>query len=55
MHFEVNKAIMEAGKKVSSEKPLSMNMLETKKLVKIAKETGSFNTVNFNYRYLSLN
>jgi len=55
MHFEVNKAAMEAGKKVISEKPLAMNTSETKRLVEIAKETGSFNAVNFNYRYFPLN
>lgn len=55
MHFEVNKAIMEAGKKVISEKPLGMSSSESKRLVEIAKKTDSFNAINFNYRYFPLN
>jgi len=46
---------MEAGKKVVSEKPLSMSLSESKRLVEIAKKTGSFNAINFNYRYFPLN
>jgi len=55
MHFEVNKAAMETGKKIISEKPLAMNSSETKKLVEMAKKTRSFNAINFNYRYFPLN
>ncbi len=55
MHFEVNKRVMEAGKKLISEKPLGMNSLESERLVEIAKKTGSFNAINFNYRYFPLN
>jgi len=55
MHFEVNKAIMEKGKKVISEKPLGINSSESERLVEIAKKTGSFNAINFNYRYFPLN
>jgi len=55
MHFEINKAVMEAGKKIISEKPLAMNSLESKKLVEIAEKTGSLNAINFNYRYFPLN
>ncbi len=29
MHFEVNKRVMEAGKKLISEKPLGMNLLKS--------------------------
>ncbi len=54
LHFEVNKAIIEAGKHVISEKPLAMNSAESKKLVEMAKEAGVINAVSFNYRYYPL-
>ena len=54
MHFEVNKAIMEAGKHVISEKPLAMTSTESRKLVAIAKKTGVVNAIDFNYRYYPL-
>ncbi|MBM4047397.1 MAG: Gfo/Idh/MocA family oxidoreductase [Planctomycetes bacterium] len=53
-HFEINKAIMEAGKHVISEKPLAMTSKESKKLVQIAKKTGVVNAIDFNYRYYPL-
>lgn len=55
MHFEVNKAAMEAGKKIVSEKPLGVSSLESKKLAEMAEKTSSFNAINFNYRYFPLN
>lgn len=54
LHFEVNKAIIEAGKHVVSEKPLAMNSTESRELVRLAKEAGVVNAINFNYRYMPL-
>lgn len=54
LHFEVNKAILAAGKHVISEKPLAMTSEESKSLVKLAKEAGVIHAVDFNYRYYPL-
>ncbi|WP_442482662.1 Gfo/Idh/MocA family protein [Aeoliella sp. SH292] len=54
LHFEMNKAIMQASKHVVSEKPLAMNSTESRELVKIAEETGVMNAINFNYRFMPL-
>lgn len=54
LHFEVNKAIIEAGKHVVSEKPLAMNSTESRELVRLAKESGVVNAINFNYRFMPL-
>src|SRR3989339_933738 len=54
MHLQVNKDILNAGKHCISEKPLGMNSKESAELVKLAKEKGLVNAVNFNYRYYPL-
>ena len=54
LHFEVNKAIMAAGKHVISEKPLAMNSAESRELVELAEKSGVVNAINFNYRYMPL-
>jgi predicted dehydrogenase len=54
LHFEMNKAIMQATKHVVSEKPLAMNSTESRELVRIANETGVMNAINFNYRFMPL-
>ncbi len=54
LHFEVNKAIMAAGKHVVSEKPLAMNSTESRELVRLAKESGVVHAIDFNYRYMPL-
>lgn len=51
LHFQVNRDIMAAGKHVVSEKPLAMDSAESRELVKLAKESGVVNAINFNYRY----
>jgi predicted dehydrogenase len=51
MHYEVNKAIIESGKHVYSEKPLAVNTDESGDLVKIAEKYQVANGVNFNYRH----
>jgi predicted dehydrogenase len=54
LHFEVNKAIIEATKHVVSEKPLAMNSSESRELVRLAKDAGVVNAINFNYRFMPL-
>ena len=51
MHYKVNCEILQAGKHVVSEKPLATTSADSAKLVKLARETGLVNAVNFNYRY----
>jgi predicted dehydrogenase len=50
LHFEVNKALLEAGKHVLSEKPLTMTSTESAELVRLARERKLVAAVNFNYR-----
>ena len=54
MHYQVNCDILNTGKHVVSEKPLSTSVADSAKLVKLAKKTGLVNAVNFNYRYYPL-
>ena len=54
LHFEVNQAILEAGKHCVSEKPLAMNTDESRALVALAAKTGLVNAVDFNYRFYPL-
>lgn len=54
LHFEVNRDILAAKKHVVSEKPLAMNSTESRELVRLAKEAGVVNAIDFNYRYMPL-
>ena len=54
LHFPHAKAALLAGKHVVCEKPLAMNSQESAELVKLAKERGLVNVVNFNIRYYPL-
>ncbi|CAN5592638.1 Gfo/Idh/MocA family oxidoreductase [soil metagenome] len=54
LHFEINRAALEAGKHVVSEKPLTIGASEASELVGLAKEKGVVNAVNFNYRFYPL-
>src|SRR3990172_8992210 len=36
LHFEINKEIIAAGKQIISEKPLAMNIAESRELVRLA-------------------
>jgi predicted dehydrogenase len=54
LHFAINKEILAAKKHIVSEKPLSMNSTESRELVKLAKQAGVVNAINFNYRYMPL-
>jgi predicted dehydrogenase len=50
LHFEVNRALIQAGKHVLSEKPLTMTSVESTELVRLAREAGVVTAINFNYR-----
>jgi predicted dehydrogenase len=50
LHFEVNRAAMQAGKHVLSEKPLTMTSAESSELLRVARESGVVAGINFNYR-----
>ena len=50
LHYEVNRALLEAGKHVLSEKPLTMTSAESAELVRMAREKGLVTAINFNYR-----
>ncbi|WP_020619778.1 Gfo/Idh/MocA family protein [Paenibacillus daejeonensis] len=50
LHYDINKAIIAAGKHVLSEKPLATSSMQTAELVKLARERGIIHGVNFNYR-----
>ena len=54
LHFEITRAALEAGKHVVSEKPLAMTSEESAELVRLAKEKGLVNAIDFNYRYYAL-
>jgi predicted dehydrogenase len=51
LHYPHAKAALEAGKHVVCEKPLAMNSQESADLVRISKETGLVNVINFNIRF----
>lgn len=54
LHFEVNKALLEAGKHVVAEKPLTVDVAEAEALVALAEAKGVVASVNFNYRFYPL-
>jgi predicted dehydrogenase len=54
LHFGINKEILAAKKHIISEKPLAMTSAESRELVRLAKDAGVVNAINFNYRYMPL-
>jgi predicted dehydrogenase len=54
LHYEQAKMALEVGKHVLCEKPLAMNTEESAELVRLAKEKGLVNAVNFNIRFYPL-
>ncbi len=54
LHFAINKAALNAGKHVISEKPLTMTSKESAELVNLAAKKGVVNAINFNYRFYPL-
>jgi len=55
LHFPHAKAALLAGKHVVCEKPLAMTSAEAGELVRLAKQTGLVNAVNFNIRFYPIN
>ena len=54
LHYEINRACIEAGKHVVSEKPLTTTSREGRELVRLARERQVVTAVNFNYRFYPL-
>ncbi len=50
LHYDVNRGLIEAGKHVLSEKPLTMTSEESADLVRLARARGVVTAINFNYR-----
>lgn len=50
LHYPINRAALEAGKHVISEKPLAMTSEQTASLLAIARERRRLAAVNFNHR-----
>jgi predicted dehydrogenase len=55
LHYPQVRQILAAGKHVVCEKPLAMNSEESADLVRLARESGRVNAVNFNIRFYPLN
>ncbi|HEY6906405.1 MAG TPA: Gfo/Idh/MocA family oxidoreductase, partial [Ignavibacteriaceae bacterium] len=53
-HFEINKAAIENGKHIISEKPLTINSKESVQLLSLLKKHRVVNAINFNYRFYPL-
>jgi predicted dehydrogenase len=51
LHFTINKAAIEAGKQVFSEKPLALSSQESAELVRLAEKHQTVTGINFCYRY----
>ncbi|MFC4775825.1 Gfo/Idh/MocA family protein [Paenibacillus sp. GCM10023252] len=54
LHFEINKAVIQSGKNLLSEKPLAMNAEESAELVRLAERSQSVTGVCFNYRHFPM-
>ncbi|MBM7564738.1 Gfo/Idh/MocA family protein [Paenibacillus sacheonensis] len=54
LHFEINEAVLLAGKHLLSEKPLAMNAEQSARLAELAKRHGAVSGVCFNYRHYPL-
>ena len=51
LHYSINKAFIEKGVHVLSEKPLTMTSEESAELLELAAEKGVVTGINFNYRF----
>ena len=54
LHFEINRAAIQAGKHIISEKPLTVTSQEATQLVDLAKSKKVVTAINFNYRFYPL-
>ncbi len=55
LHYPQVQAILAAGRHVICEKPLAVTSAESADLVRLARESGRVNAVNFNIRFYPLN
>jgi predicted dehydrogenase len=51
VHFELNKKIIQTGKQLLSEKPLSLNSVQSAELYDLANKHNTLTAINFCYRY----
>lgn len=54
LHYDINKAVMLAGKDLLSEKPLAVNSSQTAELAELARTSGTISGVCFNYRHFPM-
>ncbi len=54
LHFLINRAVIQAGKHIVSEKPLTMTSRESAELLSMLRNSSVVNAVNFNYRFYPL-
>lgn len=52
LHYEMGKAVLQAGKHLLLEKPTTLNVLEAKELYKLAQAQGVIATVDFEFRFV---
>jgi predicted dehydrogenase len=51
VHFELNTKLIKTGKHLLSEKPLSLNSIQSAELYNLAKKHNTLTAINFCYRY----
>lgn len=51
LHFEINKAAIKNSKHIISEKPLTVNSIQSSELLQLLKKHNVVNAINFNYRF----
>ncbi|MTJ10577.1 Gfo/Idh/MocA family protein [Anabaena sp. UHCC 0204] len=52
LHYEMAKQVLEAGKHLLLEKPITLNVTEAKELYQLAKTQGVVATVDFEFRFI---
>jgi predicted dehydrogenase len=54
LHFEINRDVIQSGKHIISEKPLTVSSQEAEELVDLARRKKVVTAINFNYRFYPL-
>ncbi|MFN6570959.1 Gfo/Idh/MocA family oxidoreductase [Dendronalium sp. ChiSLP03b] len=52
LHYEMAKTVLQAGKHLLLEKPVTLNACEAKELYQLAKDKGAIATVDFEFRFV---
>ena len=52
MHYEMAKTVLQAGKHLLLEKPVTLNAAEAKELYQLANQKGVIATVDFEFRFV---